>query len=499
MIVAHKGEKTELLEFLVAPADGVTDQRYLKARDSLWEYCRLMGPKFFKPHRTHLMELADTLQALYEGKLLRPDGTPYKKLIIDMGPRLGKSYSLSMFVQWLFGKSAENRVISVSYNETLAMRFARGVRDAIDQDKADPRITVFHDIFPKTRIKYGDASAQIWSLEGQFFNYLATGFGGTITGVGCNVLIIDDPIKNHMEAANDRILEEQWRWYSDTILSRVEEGGIQIVNMTRWAEGDLVGRLLDQDTDHEWYVLKFPACLNEETHEMLCPDLLSWARYQAIKLVTSPEIFAANYQQEPMTIKGQMYPEFRTYKEIPVENGKAAFDLIFAYTDTADTGTDSLCSFAVGRYQGQGYILDAIFTEEPMEVTEKLVADMHVRNRVEISKIESNNGGRGFGRNVERICWERHKWRGTKFILFTQTENKMARILTHSASVMRNILWPEDWERRWPKLAKALKSYKRTGGNAHDDAPDALTGVDEMLQGGISTRKKLYKGKGARG
>lgn len=496
-MAAKTKDQKELLSYLVAPADGVTDPKYLKARESLWEYSRLMGPKFFKPNRTHLMELADTLQALYEGRLLRKNGEPYKKIIIDMGPRLGKSYSLSMFTQWLFGKSHENRVISVSYNETLAIRFARGVRDAIDQDKADPRITVFHDIFPNTKIKYGDASAQLWSLEGQFFNYLATGFGGTITGVGCNVLIIDDPIKNHMEAANDRVLEEQWRWYSDTILSRVEEGGIQIVNMTRWAEGDLVGRLIEQDKDGEWYVLKFPACLNETTHEMLCPDLLSWTRYQAIRLVTSPEIFAANYQQEPMTIHGQMYPEFKTYKEIPTVGGKAAFDLIFSYTDTADTGEDSLCSFIAGRYKGQAYILDALFTTEPMEVTEKQAADMHVKNRVEISKIESNNGGRGFGRNVERECWERHRWRGTKFILFTQTQNKSARILTHSADVMRNILFPEGWERRWPALAKALKGYKRIGANAHDDAPDTLTGLDEMLEGGISTRTRFYSGRGA--
>jgi predicted phage terminase large subunit-like protein len=379
----------------------------------------------------------------------------------------------------------------------LAMRFARGVRDAIDQDKADPRITVYRDIFPATRIKYGDASAQLWSLEGQFFNYLATGFGGTITGVGCNVLIIDDPIKNHMEAANDRILEEQWRWYSDTILSRVEEDGIQILNMTRWAEGDLAGRLIEQDKDGEWYVLTLPACVDEAAQEMLCPDLLSWARYQAIRLVTSQEIVAANYQQAPMTIRGQMYPEIKTYKEIPTVGGKAAFDLIFAYTDTADTGADDLCSLVAGRYQGQAYILDALFTDAPMEVTEKQTADMHVKHGVQISKIESNNGGRGFGRNVDRLCWERHRWRGTKFVLFTQTQNKAARILTRSADVMRNVLWPEDWERRWPLLARAIKGYKRIGTNAHDDAPDALTGVEEMLDGGISTRTQYFSGRGA--
>ena len=97
-------------------------------------------------------------------------------------------------------------------------------------------------MFPASRIKQGDASTQLWSLEGQFFNYLATGSGGTITGVGCRIGIIDDPIKNDKEAFNDRVLDEQWAWYCDTFLSRIEEGGLQIVNMTRWSTRDLCGR-----------------------------------------------------------------------------------------------------------------------------------------------------------------------------------------------------------------------------------------------------------------
>lgn len=115
---------------------------------------------------------------------------------------------------------------------------------------------------------------QLWSLEGQFFNYLAAGFGGTITGVGCNIGIIDDPIKNDKEAFNDRVLEEQWSWYTDTFLSRIEEGGLQIVNMTRWSTKDLCGRLLSSDDGDEWYVFCRQA-YDEATGMMLCEELLS--------------------------------------------------------------------------------------------------------------------------------------------------------------------------------------------------------------------------------
>ena len=498
---ADKGtEKRNMLQFLITPADGVTDARYLEARVSLWAYCKLMNPKFYRDDRPHLRTLADCLQRLYEGKLLRKDGTPYRKIIINIPPRHGKSYILSMFTQWAFGKSSENRVITVSYNETLAIRFAKGVRDAIDQEKADPRITIFNDIFPRTKIKYGDASAQLWSLDGQFFSYLATGFGGTITGVGCNVLIIDDPVKNSMEAANDNALETQWSWYTDTILSRVEEDGIQIVNMTRWAEGDLAGRLIaanEADGEDEWYVLAMPACLDEDTKQMLCPALMSWKRYEAVKRRTSPEILSANYNQQILTMAGRMYGEFETYTELPMLGGRLDFETIINYTDTADTGADFLCSLTAGVRGGRGYLLDVIYTDAPMEITEPKTADMLVRNSVALCKIESNNGGRGFARNVDNIIRHRYRIRSISIMPFTQHENKAARIITHSASVMRNMVMPADWEKRWSEFAKAICGHRRVGTNRHDDAADALTGLDEMIEVGISTRTSYKSGKGA--
>ena len=121
------------------------------------------------------------------------------------------------------------------------------MRDGIEATKEDRRFTVFHDIFPDVHIKYGDSAKGMWSLEGQFFSYLGTGFGGTITGVGCSIGIIDDPVKNHLEAFNDDFLDSQYQWYTDTFLSRLEEDAIQILNMTRWNSKDLVGRVLSDE------------------------------------------------------------------------------------------------------------------------------------------------------------------------------------------------------------------------------------------------------------
>lgn len=470
------------LKDLLAP-DGVTDPRYLAARNRFWEYCRLRDPRFFRESREYLRDLADTLQALCEGRLMSPKtGEPYTKLIMNLPPRHGKSYILTMFCQWLLGKCNENRIISVSYNEILAGRFARNVRDGIDATKLDDKRTIFSDIFPATRIKQGDASMQLWSLEGQFFNYLAAGFGGTITGVGCNIGIIDDPIKNDKEAFNDRVLEEQWSWYTDTFLSRIEEGGLQIVNMTRWSTKDLCGRLLSSDDGDEWYVFCRQA-YDEATGMMLCEELLSKKSYLKKRRLTSAAIADANFQQQPVDIQGRLYSSFATYQDLPRKaDGTLAFERIISYTDTADTGKDKLMSMVAGVLEGRGYALDVIYTDKPMEVTEPLVAAQLHTNRVNLAKIESNNGGRGFARSVERHLWEDHHDRTVAIEWFHQGENKQARILAGASFVMRNLLMPEDWATRWPEYYRDMNTYQANGKNAHDDAPDGTTGIVEMIQ-----------------
>ena len=472
------------LRDLVAP-DGVSDPRYQRARRSFWAYCQLINPKFFRSDRDYLRELAETLQALFERKLINPaTQEPYTKMIMNLPPRHGKSYTLTLFAQWMLGVNNETRIITVSYNETLAGRFARNVRDGISATKIDSKISIFSDAFPGTQIKYGDSAMQMWALEGQFFNYLAAGFGGTITGVGCSVGIIDDPIKNDQEAFNDSVLESQWAWYGDTFLSRIEEGGIQIVNMTRWSTKDLCGRLLASEDADEWYVFCRPA-YNDETGEMLCESLLSKKSYEKKRRIMSDTIADANYQQRPVDIKGKLYTAFATYKDLPRhEDGRLKFKRIISYTDTADTGSDYLHSIVAGELEGRGWVLDVIYTQQPMEETEPLVAEQLHDNKVDYAKIESNNGGRGFARNVERLLWETYKDRSVHVDWFHQSANKQARILAGSSGVMRNLLYPEDWQQRWPEYYRDMYAYQRSGKNKHDDAPDGTTGIIEMIQDG---------------
>lgn len=123
-------------------------------------------------------------------------------------------------------------------------------------------------------------------------------------------------------------------------------------------------------------------------------------------------------------------------------------------------------------------MLDILYTKEAMEITEPATAEMLTRNNVGNALIESNNGGRGFARNVERECRERGN-NHTAVKWFHQNQNKTARILSNSTGVMNNVYFPVNWQDRFPDFANDIMKYQKEGKNAHDDAADSLTGVYE--------------------
>ena len=115
------------------------------------------------------------------------------------------------------------------------------------------------------------------------------------------------------------------------------------------------------------------------------------------------------------------------------------------------------------------------------------MAAMLVADKVNNADIESNNGGRGFGRAVQRELSSRQG--GNKVIIntFYQSKNKKARILSNATWVMQHIYFPRNWADRWPEYHDAMIKYQKEGKNTHDDAPDATTGIAEHMTAGIKT------------
>lgn len=380
----------------------------------------------------------------------------------------------------MLGNDQTQKIMTGSYNETLSTMFSKNVRNDIMEEKADESRIVFSDIFPGVRIKRGDGAMNLWSLEGGYNNYLATSPTGTATGFGASLLIIDDLIKNAEEANNELTKEKHWTWFTDTMLSRLEEGGKIIIIMTRWASDDLAGRALEHFKEAGAKMRHISMKALQDDGTMLCDEVLSRKSYEAKIKAMGADIASANYQQEPIDLKGRLYTSFKTYSgELP------QFKEIRNYTDTADTGDDYLCSIDYGvTFADEAYILDVLYTKEPMEVTEPATARMLKKDLVNVSDIESNNGGRGFARNVERILHQELHSNHTIIRWFSQNKNKEARIYSNSSWVMQHIYYPEDWRNRWPEYYDAMVKYQREGKNKHDDAPDATTGIAEKIGAG---------------
>nr|DAX56307.1 MAG TPA: Terminase [Caudoviricetes sp.] len=363
-----------------------------------------------------------------------------------------------------------------SYNETLSSTFAKQVRDMIATEQTQG-VTVYRDIFPDTKIKYGEASMNKWALEGsQVANYLATSPTGTATGFGADLIVIDDLIKNSEEAYNSNVLEKHIDWFTNTMLSRTEKGFKLIIIMTRWASNDLAGFILSNydDVVH----INYKAINDDGTP--LDEGTLSLEDFEFKTKNMAKEIVYANYQQEPIDIKGRLYSSIKTYNQLPMDsNNNLLFTAYKNYTDTADTGEDYLCSICYGVYNKEAYILDVLYTKEPMEITEPATAKILIENNIKEADIESNNGGRGFARAVDKHLLEKYNSNRCKVRWFHQTQNKRARILSNATWVMEHIYFPVNWADRWPEFYKAITTYQKEGKNKHDDAPDVLTGIAE--------------------
>lgn len=451
------------------------------AQYSFWEFCKLEAPDFYTEDKIYLKDYCNILQAFHERKLLKKDGTPYLILIIEMPPRHGKTRTLVLFSAWLFGKDPSTKIISCSYNDDTATDFSRYTRDTIAEEKNSLLQIVYNDIFPHTKIKYGNASMHSWALEGRFFSYKGSGVGGTITGKGGNKIFVDDPVKNAEEAFNETHLNKLWQWYTGTLLSRKEHGAQQIINHTPWSKKDIGGRLQIEKPD-DCYVFSRPAWNGES---MLCPDILDETEYRELERTMEPIIFSANYNMIRVDVKGLLYGDvWKTYSELPKDDkGKDLTQQEMMWCDTADTGSDYLCAIFGRIYDRYCYVTDIYYTKDSVETTEPEIARRLCNRNVNTAIFEHNSGGHAISVHIRSLLKTNHSWTRTRIVGFTQTGNKIARILSEAWNVKERIIMPVDWSQRWPVFYKAVTTFLKEGKNVNDDGPDTLTQVIEYMDG----------------
>lgn len=303
---------------------------------------------------------------------------------------------------------------------------------------------------------------------------------------------MDDTIKNKYEAYHKEYLNKLFEdWFTDTLYSRLEGKRKIIIVMTRWATGDMAGRLMQLfDEQGRKYRLISKKAYDNKTDKMLNPKILNRHQYELLIQTIGEDIVAANYNQQPIDIKGKLYKRFLTYNPADIRTidnpeGRIVFKDIRCRADTADQGDDYLSMIVYGvTADRKAYVLDIYYTQDDMETTEIEAAKRLIKYNPYVFRPESNNGGRGWGRNVMKNYKEMG---GVKTIYkpYTQTKNKEARILSNASTVQNIIYFPMDWNVRYRDFYNSMNEYQRQGKNEHDDAEDNVTSIAEELDNGI--------------
>ncbi|MCL1924089.1 MAG: phage terminase small subunit [Defluviitaleaceae bacterium] len=454
-------------------ADEVKIREYVKASLDLWEYCKIKKPSFYTDDKKHLIEICRALQEFeYDDNEL---------LVLNLPPRHGKTLTVGEAAQWYLGRNKDLKIIVASYNQLLSQKISKEVRNSISEVKSSEDICVFNDIFPKVQIAKGSSSVGLWKLQGaRTNNYLATSPSGTLTGFGADIIIIDDIVKNEYEANHRGILEDHFNWFKNTLYSRLEGKRKIILVMTRWSTKDLSGQVVEMYKAQERKIRVITKKAWDGS-KMLSEKDLSKEQYEQAIMVVGEDIVRANYDQEPIDLKGALYGEFSTYSEVP------KFESIRSMCDTADSGDDYLCNIIYGLHKDANdelsiYVLDVYYTQEGMDKTEKELARRLLDFKVSRAAFESNFGGEAFAKVIQQKYKEiGGSW--CSFPTFKQIHNKEARILSMATTVTRKIKMPEDWKKRYAKFAQHVTEYQRIGKNPYDDAVDTLTMIAEKEKG----------------
>lgn len=298
------------------------------AKDSFLDYVRAVWPDFIGG--AHHKRIAKIFEAVARGEK--------KRVIINLGPRHTKSeFASYLLPSWFLGKYPKKKIMQISNTAELAEGFGRKVRNLVDSPE-------YRTIFPDVELRTDSKAAGRWNTNhnGEYF---ASGVGGTVTGRGADLLIIDDP---HSEGEavqaqfNPDIYDKVFEWYTSGPRQRLQPGGAIVIVMTRWSLRDLTGQVLEASAAHggdKWEVIEFPAIL--PSGKPLWPEFWSFAELDAIRKELPNGKWQAQYQQQPTSesnaiVKREWWNTWPKERPPPVDFIIMAMDTAFEKKTTAD-------------------------------------------------------------------------------------------------------------------------------------------------------------------
>lgn len=310
---------------------------YKTAQYNLTSYATLMWQDYLTP--PHVQKLASYLELVSAGEV--------KRLLVIMPPRHSKSLNVAQyFPAWYMGHHPQAQVIYSTYSQDQANKYGRLVRNQLK----DPR---FNAVFDGCHISDDSAAKDTFTtIEGG--EYHALGRGAGLTGKGADLLVLDDMIKDHIEAASAAVRKNSIDWYKSTATTRLQKDAAIILCGTCWNEEDLIGWVLKNNADEGWVILHFPA-LDETEQHALWPEMFSVTALKAIKARLGPYFWNALYLGRPSAMEGNILKRnrWRKWQTLPKD--------VSIYIQSWDTKLKETVKGAYAVGQVWGYRLPDFF------------------------------------------------------------------------------------------------------------------------------------------
>lgn len=452
--------------------------------------------KFYAPRRHYLRPMIEGYQDILDGNL--------RLLTVSMPKRAGKSQCEILFTLLLSGRFPDKSSLMEGTGDDLIKSFYNGCLEYLDP-KGEYN---YYQIFPSARVVQTNADLKTINLNRpkRFPTIMCRSIDARQVGLSeaTNALILDDCVEGREEAKNRERLDNKWEVITGDIMGRAIEGTPMVFTGTRYSIYDPIGRIQEfaQQKGWAWRAVEIPALdpLTDESNYEHIRDgqrVFTTAYFREQRELLSAEQFESEFQQQPFEAKGLLFNKqsLNYYLELPVDREP---DAIIAVCDTAESGEDST-ALVVGKIYGLDvYIDDVVFDNSTADVTKPECAACVVRNKASEITFESNNAGGYFARDVKKLCDDL----GYRIGIRTKrtVTNKKTRMEFASDNIKKHFWFkhPSTYKRgsQYWAFMKEVTSYTRTGKVAHDDAPDALSLLENEIRwlggGSVEPIKRVF-------
>ena len=303
-------------------------------------------------------------------------GNPYDILVLSCPPQHGKSLTVTeTFPSWYVGKYPDRRCIIACYNDDFAGKFGRRNKAKIDE--------VGQFVFDIRLKKSSDRDMEVADHDG---GIITRGIMAGITGNAGDLIIIDDPVKNRLEADSSTYRERLWEEWENSIMTRTQAGTKIIIIQTRWHEDDLAGRVIANENFVE--VVNIPVeaeendILGRNIGDALCPEIgkdNKWLQEFKQRYADGKRAWNALYMGRPTSAEGNIFKRewWQYYDKLPehIQLVGISVDATFKDSDTSDFVAIEVW----GKLNNDYYLIDLI--KRRMDFPETLKAIRYMADK----------------------------------------------------------------------------------------------------------------------